>query len=878
MSARNLLVRGSALLCGVALAAAAPPAPAQIVTQATDVRTVIAGPGALDDAGSFVFTGSTTNQLGGNPRHAPQVFRFDAVSGAATALTGEPRGVTALVSVSDDGQWLAFSSFADLVGDNHDRSLELFLRATDGSQTHQLTDDPAPNGGSVTQVALSGNGEWIAFVSNTDPLGQNPEQREQLFVIDRDGQNLRQLTTAASGTFGLITISDDGARIAFDHDGDLTGSNPDRSSELFAALADGTDLRQLTDAPGDRYASGPALSGNGQTIAFESDADLTGGNGDNHSEIFAIAWDGTGLRQLTDTRTALGVTGDPASQSPSITDDGQTVVFYSNHSTLFSNLDGNFEIYEVRSDGTGLSALTSSLLEAGSFLPVISGDGSRIAYLGVGAEIRLRVMNGDGNDDLALITYDLVFNEQPDVDAEGSLAVFRQTTDLIAGAGQLWRVERDGSPEQVTELSSGNANSPSLTGDGAWVLFSSTADPAGENGDGSEEIFRIRSSGADLEQVTSGPDGSDSRNPSVASDGTLIAFDGNGDPTGDNADGSREIFRTRLDGSELVQLTSGAGDTISRHPRVDGAGSWVVFESNADLVGLNADGGYEVFRVREDGTGLEQLTDSGSLYSRSPDVSDDGTRVVFSSTADPTGENPESNAEVFVFDDGTEQIRQLTSFGSGASVTPRVSGDGAWTYFVSDAPVFEDDPDRPVDRYRVPTAGGAVERVDALRAGRIGSVGPIGLGGSGGGLAVSADGSVAAFSTLGDITESNADQLPEIWWIDRGTPPRLQVGKASPTVLSWDHESGPARYDAIRGQVSDLAESGGGTTDLGPVICLEDDSPDADTEGFGDQEQPPPGQAFFFLYRGSPGVTQPGSYGSSSAGGEREPASGDCPR
>jgi Tol biopolymer transport system component len=850
---------------------------AQVVIQASDERTTIAGPGALDDAGTAVFTGATTNQLGDNPQHAPQIFRFDSVTGTGAALTDEPRGVTALVSASDDGQWLAFPSFADLTGDNHDRSLEVFLLAVDGSQVLQLTDEPAPNGGSVSQVVLSGNGEWVAFVSNTDPLGENPDQLGQLFLVDRSGDGLRQLTTATSGSFGQVSISDDGARIAFDHDGDLTGANPEGARQLFAAVADGTDLRQLSAAPEGRYAARPALSGNGQTIAFESDADLTGGNSDNHAEIFAIDWDGTGLRQLTDTRTALGVTGDPASQSPSITDDGQTLVFYSNHSTLFTNLDGNFEVFEIRSDGTGLNALTSSLLQAGSFLPVVSGDGSRIAYIGVGSEIRLRVMNGEGDQDLSLVTYDVVLNEQPDIDREGARAVFRRTTDLVAGRGQLWRVDRGEAPVQVTALSSGNANTPALTGDGEWIVFSSGANPSGENGDGSEEIFRIRAGGTDLEQLTAAPSGYASRNPAVGADGNRIAFDSDADLTGANADGSREIFRVRLDGSELIQLTSGEAGTTSRSPRVAEPGGWLVFESNANLGGLNPDGTFEIFRVREDGSGLEQLTDSPDRSSHSPDISNAGTRIVFSSSSDPTGGNPELNPEIFAYDEGSGQIRQLTSFATGSSAAPRISGDGAWTYFVSDAPVFEEDPDRPTDRYRVPTAGGSVQRVSALRAGQIGSVGPIGFGGSGG-LAVDDSGERAVFSTIGDITENNPDQLPEIWWIDRQQPPQLRVGEASPTVLYWTHGSGPARYDAIRGTVAELRPAGGAGTDLGSVACLEDDSPDADTEGFGDTEQPAPGEAFFFLYRGSPGVREPGSYGVSSEGGVREPGSGDCPQ
>lgn len=866
--------------CAVLLAACLltiAPARAQTVTQVTDVKTTIAGPAAIDDAGTAVFTGSSSNQLGGNPTHGPQVLRFDPTTGSGEALTDDPRGVTAVVSVSDDGQWIAFPSYADFTGQNHDRSLELFLMAASGADTRQLTDDPGPAAGSVSLVALAGGGSRAAFVSNSDYLGSNPDNRPQLFVVDDDGGALTQLTSASSGSFTQVAISDDGTRIVFDHSGDLLGQNPDGSLEIYAVLADGTGLQQLTDTAGDYDSAHPVISGNGQTIAFDSNDDLTSGNPDHQYEIFAVDWGGANLRKLTSTRTVLGVTGDPTSQYPSITDDGQRVVFFSNHSTLFSNFDGNFEIYEINTDGSGLDALTGTALSAGSVLPTVSGSGNRVTYYGVGDAIRLRAMDGNGNDDRELVTFDVLLNEQPDLADEGNLVVYRQTTDLLFGAADLWRVDTETlEAAQVTDFGSGTTNTPSITDDGEWIAFSSDANPTGGNSDGSSEIFRVRSTGADVSQLSSGPDGTSSERPVVADDGNLVVFDSNADLTGANGDGSREIFRCRLDGSELLQLTSGASGTSSSAPRADASGQWVVFDSSADLLGLNADGSREIFLVAADGSGLQQVTDDASYGYRGADVARGGQLVVFSGTGDPLGTNPEHNEEVYSYDAGGGITRQLTSFETGSSGAPRISADGQWVYFLSTAPIFEDDPDNPSDAYRVPTAGGPIERVGALRAASLGSFGPISFGGSGG-LSVGADGSRAVFSGVGDFTEQNADQLSEVWLIDRNARVTLEVSKDSPTVLSWDIESGPARYDVIRGDISELSGAAGGPgTDLGNVTCLENDSPDADTRGFGDAESPQASHAFFFLYRGSPGLSDPGSYGTASDGGEREAGGGDC--
>ena len=106
--------------------------------------------------------------------------------------------------------------------------------------------------------------------------------------------------------------------------------------------------------------------------------------------------------------------------------------------------------------------------------------------------------------------------------------------------------------------------------------------------------------------------------------------------------------------------------------------------------------------------------------------------------------------------------------------------------------------------------------------------------------------------------------------------PQIQVSKASPTVLTWDPSPDALRYDVIRGSVSALSIAGS-TVSLGPVTCLEDDSPDNHTRGFEDGAIPAPGEAFFFLYRGSTGFdAATGSYGQGSGGRERVAGAGGC--
>ena len=54
--------------------------------------TGISGAASLDDAGTTVYVNAVTNQLGGNPEHRFQIFRFDAATGAGQQITSLPRG------------------------------------------------------------------------------------------------------------------------------------------------------------------------------------------------------------------------------------------------------------------------------------------------------------------------------------------------------------------------------------------------------------------------------------------------------------------------------------------------------------------------------------------------------------------------------------------------------------------------------------------------------------------------------------------------------------------------------------------------------------------------------------------------------------------
>ncbi|MBC7878929.1 MAG: PD40 domain-containing protein [Anaerolineales bacterium] len=205
-------------------------------------------------------------------------------------------------SISPDGQKIYFSS-------RRSTGFEIHSVNLNGNGLQRLT----KNIGSLYAPELSPNGDWVVFTNNGNglwlmkPDGKNPHALttsddidptwsadgsmiafassraglRQLFVMNADGSNIRQVTNLPD-MGGRSSWSPDGTRLAF-----YAGPSPDR--DVYIINVDGTGLVQLTDG-GDNL--GPSWSPDGNWIAFASFRD---GN----NEIYAIHPDGTGLTRLT---------------------------------------------------------------------------------------------------------------------------------------------------------------------------------------------------------------------------------------------------------------------------------------------------------------------------------------------------------------------------------------------------------------------------------------------------------------------------------------------------------------------------------------------------------------------------------------------------
>jgi Tol biopolymer transport system component len=317
------------------------------------------------------------------------------------------------------------------------------------------------------------------------------------------------------------------------------------------------------EAAGDSHRA--SLSADGRYIVFDSKAgNLAGIDTNGNYDVF--------LRDTqTGTTTCISVDGtgaaaNSASYEPSVSSDGRYVAFYSMASNLVTgDTNGTWDVFvRDRQNGTTTRVSTGSggvPANGMSFSPFISADGKAVVF----ASAASNLVAGDTN---------------------GTMDIFHFTR----ANGTLVRVSVSTAEVQAT----GDSYRPRLSSTGRYVVFMSTASNlvAGDT-NAAYDVFRrdvqsgttIRASvGAAGAQATGS-----SQRPSVSSDGRYVAFHStasnlvNGDTNGamdvfvfDAQAGTTQRVNVADDGHE--------GDADSCFGNLSPDGRYVAFQSAASML------------------------------------------------------------------------------------------------------------------------------------------------------------------------------------------------------------------------------------------------------------------------------------------------------
>ncbi len=211
-----------------------------------------------------------------------EIYASDLNGENMVKLTDSP-GYDAEATVSPMGDKIVFTSLRD--GDP-----ELYLMDLDGSNQTRLTFEKGYDGGAF----FSQDGKQLVFRASRPKTEKELEDYRELveegyvrptaleiFVMDADGKNMRQVTSFGKASFAPY-FHPDGKRIIFSSN--LESKDP-RNFDLYLINTDGTNLKRVTNF--ESFDGFPMFTRDGKHLIFASNRNNAKPN---ETNIFIAEW------------------------------------------------------------------------------------------------------------------------------------------------------------------------------------------------------------------------------------------------------------------------------------------------------------------------------------------------------------------------------------------------------------------------------------------------------------------------------------------------------------------------------------------------------------------------------------------------------------
>ncbi|KAA3607904.1 MAG: hypothetical protein DWQ01_12525 [Planctomycetota bacterium] len=655
-------------------------------------------PSISADGNVVAFRSNSSNLVPGDSNSVPDIFVYNVRSTDLKRISVDSSGVQASgwsfrPAISADGRFVAFQSKAsDLVSGDHNASMDIFLHDLESGETERISLDNQgnqPNGHSI-QPSISADGSQIVYSSLATNLvlGDNNGD-EDIFLFDRGEIHPKNSIILTGVSYAEV---DEQIQLKWFAAPPLSiywlASSLNLNGTLHAGLEFDLGLPLLRLASGVHSTHGlgefliPKIprSATGSMIHFEVGARDSQGNFFN-SGFHSISIGIPRSRQAT-VRASENVSGrgaDDTSFNSAISADGRFVAFQSRSFDLVGDDTNKFHDVFLKDLKTGFIQRVSRERggpesNGGSLHPSVSGDG-RFVVFESGAS---NLYSGDVNDDWDVFVFDCALGtiEPVSVDSSGSIG-------------------------------NGRSSSPSISGIGHFITYSSTANNLVQgDGNGKEDIFLYDQVTKNSRLISRGPNGvlgnGDSQNPAISSDGCTIVFSSAASNLVSH-DQNRHLDIFAFDvASGVMQRVSvdstgqGAPDR-SESPSVSSNGRFVAFQSDAENFVLGDTNQARDCFVHDRHTrittrvSVDSFNNEGNLGGYDPQISGDGRFVVFTSLSDnlvPGDTN--GTLDIFVHDRNTGLTERVSLAWDGAEATgvssePSISWDGRLITFSSEA-------------------------------------------------------------------------------------------------------------------------------------------------------------------------------------------------
>ncbi|MEG5034449.1 calcium-binding protein [Microcoleus sp. AT3-D2] len=382
--------------------------------------------------GRFVAFASFSNLVPGDTNNQPDIFVRDLLSNTTTRVSVDSAGnqgnsLSNNSAISADGRFVAFQSYAsNLVPGDTNNQFDIFVRDLSTNTTTRASVDSAGNQGNSDSLtpSISADGRFVAFISfASNRLGET-NNRNDIFVRDLSTNTTTRVSVDSAGNPGNSdsfspSISADGRFVAFQSQASnlVPGDTNNFFNQLKIFVRDlstNTTTRVSVNSAGiqgDENSFNPSISADGRFVAFQSQAsNLVPGDTNNKQDFFV-----RDLSNNTITRVSVDSAGDRGQNDdalfgPSISADGRFLVFASDASNLVPGDTNNAQDVFVSDIGSTSGGINNppNLINGTPGNDVLTGTPGSDTINGLAGDDVLTglrgndiINGGDGSDNLS---------------------------------------------------------------------------------------------------------------------------------------------------------------------------------------------------------------------------------------------------------------------------------------------------------------------------------------------------------------------------------------------------------------------------------------------------------------------------------------------
>jgi len=656
----------------------------------------------LSADGRFVVFSSTANNLVANDtNNSEDIFMFDRQTSTITRITLNSQGVEGtggysyLNAVSADGRFVQFfSTMTNLVPNDTNNTEDVFVRDTLLNTTTRASLDSSGN--QVMGISMGGgvsnDGRYVSFSSTANNLvAGDINNAEDVFVRDMQTGIVTRVSVDSAGTQAnswswFMDMTDDGRYITYiSYADNLVAGDTNYMADVFRHdNITGETIRISVNSAGEQGDSHSDrglnnISNDGMVIVFASlSQNLVPEDYNDTYDVFVRDLNTNTTQAISLYSSLTQIAPNSSSYNPSISDDGQFVVYESsaqNLTTDLNNFETNIFLYDRQTAtttriSTGINNTPANL---SSYNPVISGDGNTILF--------------------ASAAYNLIEN---DTNNATDLFMYNRLTGVIS------RLPLD---PLGAKLSSGSA-SYDISTTGRYVAFASSSDVlVPDDTNNASDIFIYDTllgtiSRASVNHLSEQANGG-SFYPSIAQNGDIAFQSSATNLVANDTNNANDIFlyehiNRRVD----IRISEGAGGiqatASSSVPHISGSGNTIIFSSSAsNLVTGDTNSRSDAFiytrsndrlaRISVNNNGM-QLSDN----SYAVNISYDGQYALFYSYSKIVPEDTDTSYDLYRYNTVSEYITWVSTQESFTShnVPASLSGDGMIVTFSAHLPMM----------------------------------------------------------------------------------------------------------------------------------------------------------------------------------------------